>query len=846
MVQRDTRRFITAIKKKISNYHSDLCDYDVRMVACVSSLKVVLLLVIGVAVMLTVMNFRSLPGRQPSEAIQCMDKKFTSFSQDRIMFHRYADETGPLRLPSAHYEWVKKNEKHILRFFDSVRCHAVGSSVIDVGMNDGTYSVLAAKRGCRVISFELQTQCISLACMLLQFNQVSLNVSIYQKPVSDTNGREYFLNVNGDCTHSSGTFGLHRSITGSSSVKSEKLLSTTLDYALSTENRIEFLKLDIEGLKPQALWGAQGLFKRNIIRKAVVECNRWPVKSFAETISNVSQLYDWGYNIECLDIPRMYETKRDWLELQGRTSCGCIDLGITLVVKTSASVPSALKLPTSVNGERAGSIRRLAFIIRTNKDTPFIRAQTAKIANELRACEGHNISIVYLFHADDQQSESVQRIREYVHSIAVDFVPFFWQNMTSVTGPRALAMTSARHFQFIFHEPSIVFWWKSAHIEYDFIWVQEDDAFFNGNLCRFVSHRKLQESLDLVSPSGCDTSRSARGPERYDYQMNFSTWKVPVKRFRNMNENIVGYSSRLLGVIMGFLKLDLLLYGEYFPCTICSSLPWCKAQSLGHLQLTSKNFHCCRHPLSGEEFLRITSSQDERWYHRIKWENIPRKGKPKLLVLQSDDRKIGDQFLMLNKETAAQNRFDYVKKDGRSLFPPHWQKVPPYWQKVFEVQRIMREKHVDYIFWLDSDALIMNTGSIFRLLQEGGNCSMWISPDPLISNSVFNSGAFIVMNDESGMNLIDAWASLYNSSKWAFSNNRWTTNGTWAGLDYDQGSFAKNLWQRHSVCKCPYYVFNEMSCDKLRYETISVHLAGHLKYTNSSESCIQLRSQLWA
>jgi hypothetical protein len=386
--------------------------------------------------------------------------------------------------------------------------------------------------------------------MVLQFNHIAQNVSIYQKFVSHSNGRDYFPEVvTGDCGLSSKSSGLHRFVTGPLSFKAERWLSTTLDYALRSETRIEFLRLDIEGHEPQAWWGARQLFKRNIIRKAAVGCKNWQVKSFAETISNFSQLYDWGYNIECLDNPRTYARKNDWMELQDGGSCLCRDLGITFIGGKSTAGQEGCRAPIFASPERFREARRVAFILRTNKDTPFIRAQVANIGKQLRYCDGQNVSVLYLFHADNHRSEAVGSLREYLSSVGVGFFPFFMGNMTSVTGAKALGLTHARHFHWMFHEPSIVFWWKNTRAEYDYVWVQEDDAFFNGNLCKFLSHPELDGGWDFVS-TGCFPSSPP--PSYYDLQRNLSTWKVPLKRFKKTFENIVAYSARFLGVLQGF------------------------------------------------------------------------------------------------------------------------------------------------------------------------------------------------------------------------------------------------------------------------------------------------------
>ncbi len=101
-----------------------------------------------------------------------------------IHVHRYVDpHAGVVYLPPVHAGWVTREEKHVLEIFNHLRCPQL---FVDVGANDGTFSLLAAKRGCPVVSFELQLQCIELMTSTLGFNGLSdANVTIVNRPVAD-------------------------------------------------------------------------------------------------------------------------------------------------------------------------------------------------------------------------------------------------------------------------------------------------------------------------------------------------------------------------------------------------------------------------------------------------------------------------------------------------------------------------------------------------------------------------------------------------------------------------------------------------------------------------------------
>jgi hypothetical protein len=193
---------------------------------------------------------------------------------------------------------------------------------------------------------------------------------------------------------------------------------------------------------------------------------------------------------------------------------------------------------------------------------------------------------------------------------------------------------------------------------------------------------------------------------------------------------------------------------------------------------------------------------------------MPKPGSPKVLVVQDDDRTT-NAAARFNRNSSS-GVMDYAAGYNANLFPPQW-------RKVFQVKHYMYHGTADYILWLDARAVVVGRDHVFELVRNLPNCSMWISADS--SRAPFGTGGFIVRNDVSGLNLFEEWAKLFNSSNWRVSENRWMTNGPVATDLDERDSFAKHLLQKSSVCKLPYFVFNEVSCDKPNGESVSVLLA---------------------
>jgi hypothetical protein len=218
--------------------------------------------------------------------------------------------------------------------------------------------------------------------------------------------------------------------------------------------------------------------------------------------------------------------------------------------------------------------------------------------------------------------------------------------------------------------------------------------------------------------------------------------------------------------------------------------------------------------------------------------------KNSLLVLQMEDRNATNllSFMNENKRICSENGIEYVFMKTSSF------NVPPYWGKVFELNKLMKDNpNVEFFMWLDSDAFFIHftEKKLNSFLDEYGYYSMIISKDMPPWGGVFNAGSFIVKNNEYGLSIMKEWIANYDPTKWVYANSKWSTNSVWAGVDYEQGSFIKNIlnnpkYNKH-IIQLPYYFLNNNGCTTNTEETITAHLAAeHKKNYTTVRKCLAM------
>jgi FkbM family methyltransferase len=134
-----------------------------------------------------------------------------------------------------------------------------GMTVLDIGANIGYYTLIASQSvgtNGRVFAFEPDPRTAGTLRANVSANGAT-NVKVIEKAVSDRAGEREFL-LSSVAAHS----GLHPSMARESLRGSAKVMSVSVDELLAGE-RVDVIKLDVEGEEPAALRGMARTLAQN-------------------------------------------------------------------------------------------------------------------------------------------------------------------------------------------------------------------------------------------------------------------------------------------------------------------------------------------------------------------------------------------------------------------------------------------------------------------------------------------------------------------------------------------------------------------------------------------------------
>ena len=216
---------------------------------------------------------------------------------------------------TIHHNWVMLNERHVMfalkNAIENCRKESGTCIMIDVGMNDGFFSQMAASLGAKVWSFELQPRCIEIAMNATVANHFEDTITVINRPVSAFHNQ--LMTVPHSTTVCSGIFNLGRTdcpqcprFDKQEGFEKRSYYSIALDSMFPAPFTIDFMKIDVEGHEPQVLQGAEQLFMDHRVKVLSLESQpkMWSTLNEHEQRHDAvyRRILSYGYNFQCADI----------------------------------------------------------------------------------------------------------------------------------------------------------------------------------------------------------------------------------------------------------------------------------------------------------------------------------------------------------------------------------------------------------------------------------------------------------------------------------------------------------------------------------------------------------------
>lgn len=167
----------------------------------------------------------------------------------------------------------------------------VSSTFVDVGANEGYYTIIAAKNGAKVLAIEPQRRLLSVIEKNLKLNDVS--ATVVNCAVSSRRGiGEIFLS-SGVNPGSSGFTRMTRYNLPKEAVQTEALSDILDDNGFDS---VDVMKMDIEGAEYDAILGSQKLFKEGRIKSLLLEMHPAQIASHGKDAGDIERfLRGCGY-----------------------------------------------------------------------------------------------------------------------------------------------------------------------------------------------------------------------------------------------------------------------------------------------------------------------------------------------------------------------------------------------------------------------------------------------------------------------------------------------------------------------------------------------------------------------
>lgn len=191
------------------------------------------------------------------------------------------------------------HEKPVIEASRLILSASVGTSVLDLGANIGSYTIPLAKRfpGLNFFCFEIQRNVFYQLCGNIFLNGL-MNVRAFNKGVSSTSGEIEIPEIDYSKCWNVGGYSIDQTALSADRVDfpSESIIGSvpaevsTLDSFETSIKNIALIKIDVEGHEIEVLKGALNIIEANGFPPIIFEC--WPFDWFEEKKTEIFEYFN--------------------------------------------------------------------------------------------------------------------------------------------------------------------------------------------------------------------------------------------------------------------------------------------------------------------------------------------------------------------------------------------------------------------------------------------------------------------------------------------------------------------------------------------------------------------------
>lgn len=204
---------------------------------------------------------------------------------------------GNIRVKCDLSHWIQRQlyfwgsyEKEYWKYW--IKLAKMASTIFDVGANVGVYSLLAAAANpkAQIHAFEPSTEMVEVLRGNIVLNDFG-NISVHSFAVGKGSGQGVLRECRGsDGTNEGMNYVLSNGSEAQSADRSVALQSLD-DFAQNHGiEKLDLIKMDIEGGEYDALRGAERLLAQGSIACILIECTEWAAKRSGHTVAEIIDL----------------------------------------------------------------------------------------------------------------------------------------------------------------------------------------------------------------------------------------------------------------------------------------------------------------------------------------------------------------------------------------------------------------------------------------------------------------------------------------------------------------------------------------------------------------------------